>query len=281
MDKSNPLFDLNGMLNQLEEIIFVFLPKFALAIVIFFIGYVIARIIRALINRLINRMESITPNRVLQQKLQQISTDPSVRLISNMLYWIIIIFFLTAATEVLGLPIITNWLGGLVTYLPNILIATLLIFTGVIGGRILKDLISTAITKAGGTFGEMFGQFAYYIIITISVLIAITQIGVDLAILSDIINIVLAALLFGAALAFGFGAKTSISNILACYYLQSRYQTGERIKIDSMEGQILEFTSTSLILGTDEGEITIPAKKFSEESSLLIKKVNTDDNTKR
>jgi small-conductance mechanosensitive channel len=278
MDATNPLFDLNGMLKQLEEIIFLFLPKLALALVIFLIGYVIARIIRALINRLISRMERITPNKVLQQRLQQISTDPSVRLISNMLYWIIIIFFLTAATEILGLPIITNWLGGLVTYLPNILIATLLIFTGVIGGRILKDLIITAITKAGATFGEMFGQFAYYIVITIAVMIAITQIGVDLAILIGIIDIVLAAILFGAAIAFGFGAKTSISNILACYYLRSRYQIGERIRIDNLEGQILEFTSTSLILDTNEGQITIPAKKFNEESSLLIKKVNTDDN---
>jgi len=278
MDANNPLFDLNGMLKQLEEIIFHFLPKFALAIVIFLIGYVIARIIRALINKFINRMERLTSNRVLQQRLQQMSTDPSVRLISNLLYWIIIIFFLTAATEVLGLPIITNWLGGLVTYLPNILIATLLIFTGVIGGRILKDLISTAITKAGATFGEMFGQFAYYIVITIAILIAITQIGVDLAILIGIIDIVLAAILFGAAIAFGFGAKTSISNILACYYLQSRYQIGERIRIDNLEGQILEFTSTSMVLDADEGQITIPAKKFNEESSLLIKKVNTDDN---
>jgi small-conductance mechanosensitive channel len=271
MDKNQVLFDINVMLNQLENIILSFLPKLALAVVIFLIGFALARLIKALMNRLINRMDKMLPGKSLQKKLKQISTDPSTRLFSNLIYWIIIIFFLTAATEILGLPIITNWLGGLVNYLPNLILAALLIFTGVIGGRLLRETINTAAAKAGGTYGEVIGQFAYYVILSIAILLAVTQIGVDLAILSGIIYIVLAAVLFGAALAFGFGAKTSISNILSCYYLQTRYQIGEMVKIDNLEGRIIEFTSTSLILESEKGQITIPAKKFNEESSVLIK----------
>jgi small-conductance mechanosensitive channel len=271
MDKNQVMFDINVMLNQLENIILSFLPKLAVAVVIFLVGFALARLIKALMNRFINRMDRILPSKSLQKKLRQLSTDPSTRLVSNLIYWIVIIFFLTAATEILGLPIITNWLGGLVNYLPNLLLAALLIFTGVIGGRLLRDTINTAATKAGATYGEVIGQFANYVILSIAILLAITQIGVDLAILSGIIYIVLAAILFGAALAFGFGAKTSISNILACYYMQARYQIGETIKIDNIEGRIIEFTSTSLILESDKGQITIPAKKFNEESSVLIK----------
>ena len=271
MDKNQVLFDMNVLLNQLENIILLFLPKLLVAVVIFLIGFALARLIKGLMNRFISRMDRMLPSKSLQKKLRQLSTDPSTKLLSNLIYWIIIIFFLTAATEILGLPIITNWLGGLVNYLPNLILAALLIFTGVIGGRLLRDMIHTATTKAGATYGEVIGQFAYYVILSIAILLAITQIGVDIAILSGIIYIVLAAILFGAALAFGFGAKTSISNILACYYLQARYQIGETIKIDNIEGRIIEFTSTSLILESDEGQITIPAKKFNEENSILIK----------
>jgi small-conductance mechanosensitive channel len=270
MDNNQVLFDINVMLNQLEDIILSFLPKLAVAIIIFLIGYSLARLIRVLMNRFIDRMDRMLPGKSLQKKLKQLSTDPSTRLLSNLIYWIIIIFFLTAATEILGLPVITNWLGGLVNYLPNILLAALLIFTGVIGSRLLRDTIITATTKAGVTYGDVIGQFTYYIILSIAILLAITQIGVDLAILTGIIHIILAAVLFGAALAFGFGAKTSISNILACYYLQSRYHIGETIKIGNIEGRILEFTSTSIILESDGSQITIPAKKFNEESSVLL-----------
>jgi small-conductance mechanosensitive channel len=272
MDNNEFLFDINLMLNQLENTVFSFLPKFAIAIFIFVIGFAFAKMSKVLINKFIERMERMTPNRILQQKLKRFSTDSSIRLISNLIYWIIIIFFLTAATEVLGLPIVTNWLGGLVTYLPNLLLAALLVFTGFIGGKLLRDIVSTTITKTGAAFGEVVGQFAFYVISTISILLAITQIGVDLAILTGIINIVLAAILFGAALAFGIGAKTSISNILASYYMQNRYHIGEIVKIDNIEGQVVEFTSTSIIIESDKGQYTIPAKKFSEESSILVKK---------
>ncbi len=272
MNNDTIFFDFNKMLSEFGGMISTYLPKFVMAMIIFFIGYLFARIIKSLINRFIGRMERLIPNKNIQKKLKQISTDPATKLVSNLLYWIIIIFFLTASTEVLGLPIITNWLGGLATYLPNILLAALLVFTGVIGGRLLRDIITTAITKTGAAIGEVFGQFAYYVVLIISILVAIAQIGVDLAILTSIINIVLAAVLFGAALAFGIGAKTSISNILACYYLQSRYKVGETIKINDTKGQILEFTATSLIIESDLGQVTIPAKKFSEESSILITK---------
>jgi hypothetical protein len=279
MDTNQFLDTVKNIWGELHNLMVSFLPKFLFAIFIFIVGYILARIIRSLILRLVRKMETIVPGKSLQQKLKQISSDPATRLIANILYWIIIIFFLTAATEVLGLPIITNWLGGLVTYLPNILLAALLIFTGVVGGRLLRDIISAAIAKTGAAFGDVFGRFAYYVIVTISLLVAITQIGVDLAILTGIINIVLAAVLFGAALAFGFGAKTAISNILACYYVQIRYNVGDMIKIDNIEGHILEFTPTSLIIESELGQITIPAKKFSETSSILIKKEHDDGST--
>ena len=43
-------------------------------------------------------------------------------------------------------------------------------------------------------------------------------------------------------------------------------------KAVDFEGQIIEFTSTSVIVSTDKGQVAIPAKKFNEESSILITK---------
>ena len=274
MESNQLIFDFGMMLNQLKDILFAFFPRFVLAILLFLVGLGFARIIKAIFNRLINRMEKMIQNKTLPHKLKQVSTDPAIKLISNVIYWIIIIFFLTASTEILGLPIITNWLGGLVTYLPNLLLAALLVFTGVIGGKLLRDIVTTTIEKTGAPFGEVYGRFAFYVVITIGILLAITQIGVDLHILTGIINIILGAILFGAALAFGIGAKTSISNILASYYLQNRYNVGETVKIDDIEGQVIEFTPTSIIIESKIGQYTIPAKKFSEESSILIKRDN-------
>ncbi|MGB5529022.1 MAG: mechanosensitive ion channel domain-containing protein, partial [Ignavibacteriaceae bacterium] len=97
-------------------------------------------------------------------------------------------------------------------------------------------------------------------------------IGIDIAIVTIIISIIIGALLFSAALSFGLGAKTSVSNIIASYYVHSTYQEGNIIKINNIEGKIIQISSTAVILDTPEGQVSIPAKEFNEQTSILIKK---------
>lgn len=264
--------DLSVLLVQIKEYIFDLIPRLFGAVIIILIGILIAHIIKALVNRFINNFDRFIPNIKLQTKLKQMNLEKSAGLFSKILYWILIIFFLTAATETLGLPIITTWLSGLVMYLPNILIAVIIVFLGITGGRLLRDFITNASDKAGIVYGSMVGRIVHYVVIFITILIAVDQVGINIVILTGVINIVLAAILFGAALAFGLGARTSVSNILASYYLQSRYQEGQAVKIGDIEGQIIQITPTAVILETAQGQVSVPARKFSELNSTLLKK---------
>jgi hypothetical protein len=65
------------------------------------------------------------------------------------------------------------------------------------------------------------------------------------------------------------GSRTSVSNILAAYYLQKIYKIGQTIKIGDVEGQISQMTPTALIVQTPEGQVMVPAKVFSEIVSTL------------
>lgn len=266
------LNDLGELLVQFRENLIAFIPKLIFAIVIILIGILIARLFQALVNRFIKNLDRFISSRKLQSGLKQIRLERSARLVGKIVFWIIIVFFLTAATEVLGLPIITTWLSGLVRYLPNILVAAIIVFLGIIGGRLLRDIITTASATAGLLYGNVLGRIAQYAILLITILIAVDQVGIDIAILTGVIDIVLAAILFGAALAFGLGARTSVSNILASYYLQSRYREGQTIKIGDIEGRIIQITPTAVILETAEGQESVPARKFSEDTSTLLKR---------
>jgi small-conductance mechanosensitive channel len=82
---------------------------------------------------------------------------------------------------------------------------------------------------------------------------------------------VLGALLFGAALAFGLGAQTAVSNILGSYYLQKTYKEGDMVQMDDMKGVIVKILPTSVIVETSSGQIMIPAKDFIEKKSILVK----------
>jgi small-conductance mechanosensitive channel len=266
------LDDLNEMFKQLVENIITNIPNFIFAIIIIIIGIIIARLLQALVKNLIARLDRFIVRGKLGSKFKNLRFERSARLMGRIVFWIIVVFFLTAATEVIGLPIFTAWLSGLVKYLPNILIAVIIVFLGIIGGKLLRDIVSSASGTAGIAYGSMLGRITQYSVLFLTILIAADQIGIDIGILSGVIDIILGAILFAAALAFGLGARTSVSNILASYYLQNQYQEGQMIKIEDVEGQIIQIMPTAVILDTSEGQVFIPAKKFSEVNSILLKK---------
>ena len=126
--------------------------------------------------------------------------------------------------------------------------------------------------KSGIYSTAMLGRIVNYTILVISIIIAINQVGIDISFLTSLTYILVGALLFGAALAFGIGAKASVSNILASHYITRNYTEGNLIRIGEYEGRIIKISSTSVFLETESGQVIIPAKEFSEQKSILIKK---------
>lgn len=246
-------------------------PDVVTAVAIFLAGLLLAHIARKLVDRLIRKLEAI-PNRALRGQISPERLERSARLVANIVYWTIIVLFLAVATETLGLPIVTTWLSALAQYLPNIIIAAVIVYAGIYGGALFRQIISAAAAGAGMVQSSIIGKIAQYTILILSILVAIDQIGIEIALLSNLINIVLAAMLFGAALAFALGARTSVSNILASYYAQSLYREGQTIRIDGTEGRIVQFTATAIILETADGLVSVPAKAVNENVTTLIKR---------
>jgi hypothetical protein len=266
------LEDLSRLFLQLKENVIAFVPNLIAAIAVFLIGLLLAFIVQAIIKRFIRNLDRFISYEKLQNRIKHLRLERSAGLISKILFWIVIVFFLTAATEVLGLPIITTWLSSIVQYLPNIVVAVIIVFSGIIGGGLLRDIITTASGTAGLAYADIVGKVAYYTIIFVATLIAVNQVGVNIALLSSLISIVVGAILLGAALAFGLGARTSVNNILGSYYLQGVYREGFTIKVGEIEGKIIQIGPTLVILDTGEGQVSIPAKAFNETNTTLLKR---------
>jgi small-conductance mechanosensitive channel len=269
----NQLFDdLGSLFLEIKDSLIAFLPKFIFALIVLLIGYLIARLVQTLVRRFVRNTDRFIANQKLKSHLRNRDLEHSSIFISKTLYWIILVLFITLASEIMGMPVITAWLSGIVQYLPNIFAAIIIVFVGIIGGRLLADVILSATTKTGITYGYVLSKIVQYSILLITILIAIDQIGIDIALLTTILSVVIATLLFGAALSFGLGAKTSVSNILASYYLHNTYKEGDSVRINNVEGRIVQITSTAVILDTTDGQVSIPAKDFNEYTSVLIKK---------
>ncbi|MGB3149026.1 MAG: mechanosensitive ion channel domain-containing protein [Maribacter sp.] len=175
-------------------------------------------------------------------------------------------------TDILELTVLTNWFQSIIHYVPNILAAILIVFTAIILGNLVSDTLLSVGKRTGIKYSTTLVRIIRFVLLLLAIVIALDQIGIEIALLINIIDIVLAALLFGAALAFGLGARTSISNILACYYIRKRYKVGDEIQVGKTRGIIIKIDTTNIVMDNEIGQVTIPAKLFNETKSYLIKK---------
>ena len=127
-------------------------------------------------------------------------------------------------------------------------------------------------TSVGLVRGDLLGRAAQAIILFTAIVIGVSQIGIDVAFLVMIAGIVLAALLGGLALAFGLGARTHVSNIIAANQLRGIYQVGDKIRVGESEGRIIDITVSRLIVETETGTVDIPAKLIDEQVTIITEK---------
>ncbi len=273
MDSTKIFDDLIRILNHFKESTFAFLPQLFMALLIFLVGLLAAHIVRIVVIRLIHQLPRLIPNQNISARFKSyIEQKPIPKVLGGILYWIFILFFLTVATETLGLPVVTTWLSGLVGYMPKILSATLITIAGITGGVILRDFTTAAVNTAGMTYGAFLGKLVQFAVLLVTLLIGIDLIGIDISLLESLVMIVIGALFLGISLSFGLGSQSSVKNILASYYLQKVYKKGDRVRIENYEGRILEITPLAVILEGAEGQICMPAHKFNQEHSILLSK---------
>jgi len=261
--------------DQFMSTLGAYLPSLIGALVLLTGGLIVAWICRWMILRLGQGLDQISRRFSGIQNLHL--RWPVSRILAGIVYWLIILFFITAAAESLGLPGLAEWLGKLIVYLPSLLIALLIVWFGFVLGAVVRVKVSHAATVNEFQHAEELGATARIVVVTLTIVIGLSQIGIHISLIEELLVVVAAAIVIALALAFGLGAGPSMMNVIAIGSIKQRYNVGDRIKIDSVEGVILSFTKTAVIIDLDDGEAMIPAKAFQEKASFLYNSENPED----
>lgn len=259
--------DLSAILQHLKNQFIELIPNILISLVVLGAGYLIARLVKYLVKRFINYIGSLV-----SKNYKAVDLTQAASFIGVAFFWLIIFSTVLLITDILGLTVLTTWFEGILQYIPNVLAAILIIFAAIVIGNFISGVIVSLTARVGISYGNTLGRIAQTLILFTAIIIAIDQIGIEVTFLINIIDIVLAAMLFGAALAFGLGARTSVSNILASFYVRKMYKVGDRIQVGKIKGTISKIDFTIVVLENDTGQVIIPAKVFNESKSFLITK---------
>ena len=248
-----------------------YLPNLIGAVLLLLLGWMLARLVRAAAGRLGNAVNRLLGRLMRRGSLTRFRLSPrALKLIGNAAFWLVILFFITAATRVAQLDAFSSWLDRILAYLPTLLAGALIILAGYLVSALVRDLVAATLGSAGLAQNELFAAVAQGATFLTAVVIGIDQIGIDVTILITLIAIAVGAMLAGLSLAFALGSRDFVSNLIGAHYLQQYLQPGQTARIGEIEGEVLELTPTSVVLATAAGRTAIPAKLFNEAATVVM-----------
>ena len=271
MENSDLVAVVRESLNELAIWLQTHQMKLLGALALLILGWVLALLMRALVSRIFRALGRIVPGRLLRHGLPRPRLAGEISdVIGLIVFWAVVLFFIAAAANLLGVPILGASLTGIGLYVPRILGAVLILVAGLIMGNLAREAASAAAAAAGTPFAAAIGQIVRGAILLAACLIAVAELGIDITLLTAILSVTLLAVLGAFSLAFGLGAREAVSNIIGAHYARQTFEVGRRVRIGEVEGTIAAVTATSVIVQSMEGQVVIPAKLFSESMAVLM-----------
>jgi len=269
----------NSLVDTYEEFttqIIAFAPLLAGTVAVLIVGWFVAHILRIATRKLIRGLDSILQGAAPDEGARQLKIRRSYAVIAgNVVFWIVFIFFIAAAANMLGWKMLSNWMDNVVVYLPSLISGLLIILAGFVLSNLVKAGVISTASSAGMAQGDVLGRVAQMVVIFTTLVIGIEQIGINVDFLTNVLIVIIGVLLAGAALAFGLGARSLVANIIGAQQLRKHCRTGEQMLSGDVEGSIVEVTQTCIVLDTEYGRTVIPAKLFQEQVSSFKSTVAT------
>lgn len=246
-----------------------FLPRVLAALLLIAIGWALAAVLRAIVRHVVGRIERLAHRRTGTEETP--GQRAAAQVAAGIVFWLVLVVFVAAATEKLGLEVVTEGLAGLATYLPAVLGAVLIVLAALLLSDVVRRGATSLADWSGLRYADVFGELARALIFVVASVLALDQLGVDSTILIVLSATLLAGIVGGASLAFGLGARTTVGNILGAHYLPESYRIGQNVLVEGITGRIVEIRRTSVVLDTAAGQVAVPAKIFSESISTLVR----------
>ena len=134
--------------------------------------------------------------------------------LSEILKWMLIIVFLVPALEVWGLSRATTVVNEILFYLPNVVVAVVIAFVGILASNLTADLVRHSVKTMGSTASNSLAVFTRGTIVFFTVLVVLNQLGVAQDLIRILFTGIVVMLSLAGGLAFGLGGKDSAKEVL-------------------------------------------------------------------
>lgn len=194
-----------------------FIPQLLAAVVLLFIGWLLAKVARTGIMRLLSllRFDRVAERSGLEAFLKQADLDVSVSsILGNLIYWLIILVMIVTVANSLGLHMVADLFNKVVLYIPNVIVAILVLVFGTILARFINRIVFAWLNNVGFTGALTMSTFSEYAMMVFVFFIALEQLQIASELITAAFTIAFGAVGLAFAIAFGLGAKDWAARVI-------------------------------------------------------------------
>jgi len=212
---------LGTALSTLSTSILSYLPTLASALVVFYMGVYLSRWMKSLTLKILTplKLSKLGFSATFREFLQNSNISHTIdSLIGEIVRYSILILFTITALNLLEIRTLNIILISLLSSIPKILAAILILTIGVIVGGFVEKVIKVSLQKIDLTLSRTMAKAGSYTVVTFAALAAMSQLGIA----ENFINILFIGFVATLAIAFGLsvglGSKDLVKNILENWY---------------------------------------------------------------
>src|SRR3569833_2602441 len=158
-----------------------FVPQLLAALLLLFIGWLFANLVRTGVTKLLDvlHFDSLAEKTGIEAFLNQVNLELSLsRLLAKLAYWVVIFIVVVTVANSLGLHIVADLFNKIVLYIPNIIVAILVLVFGVLVARFISRMVFAYLNNIGVQGALTISTLSEYAVIIFVVFVALEQLQI-------------------------------------------------------------------------------------------------------
>ena len=195
-----------------------FIPNFLAAVIIFIVGWIVGAFLGRIVAEAIRALQ-------LDHLLKMGGVDEvmhragyslnSGKFIGALVKWFVILVFLMAALQIIGLSIVTFFLQQIVLqFLPQVIVAVFILLVAAVVAEVAQGVVAGSARAAGIRSAGFAGTVAKWAIWVFAIIAALSQIGIATAYFQTLFTGLVVALSLAFGLAFGLGGQDAAARFI-------------------------------------------------------------------
>lgn len=204
---------INSILLDFLNKFITFFPNLVSGTVIILVGFLLAGLVKKVLLSVFSFIRLGTvfeKTRLIEKKEVKIWEE----VLSEVLRWTIVVLFLIPSFEVWGLSKATVVLNQFLFYLPNVIVAVIVAFVGLVTSNLGADLVKSSARTVGSSSATALSVFTKWLILFFTVLVVLNQLGVAQDLIRILFTGIVVMIALAGGLAFGLGGQSIAKEML-------------------------------------------------------------------